>query len=64
MSGRLERIQRHPRSIVSCAAAFNTLEAAALLLLAALQVVLNVFGVKIPNLFDALRQDAGSPRAT
>ena len=55
MSGRPERIQGRLRSIVSCAAAFNTLAAAALLLLAALQVVLNVFGVEIPNLFDALR---------
>ena len=55
MSGRLERVQSRLRSVVSCAAAFNALAAAALLLLAALQFVLSAFGVKIPNLFDAFR---------
>ena len=60
MSGRLERAQSRLRSVVSCAAAFNTLAAAALLLLAALQFVLSVFGVKIPNLFDAFRWAVGA----
>ena len=55
MKSGVERAGQYLRPIVSCAAAFNTIMAALLLLLAMLTVGLSIFGIRMPNLIEALR---------